>query len=128
MRLPSELTSCRLLAAVKEADPKLLPLLGRVWALGPKHTGPNLLLSSAGSSRAVLSSHGGRIGNLWDVPAAQVTVPRTIHLSLSSQSRSWWTSCHKQSAINLQYHSGVMHESALNSEHIQVCDQLLWDS
>ena len=66
---------CRLLMAVKDADPKLLPLLSRAWELGPKHVGPNLLLSSADlrSGSRGAASHGGQRGSgLWDVPATQV--------------------------------------------------------
>ena len=56
---------------MKEADPKLLPLLSRAWELGPKRVGPNLLLASAGGSGRD-GTHGGRASRLWDVPAAQV--------------------------------------------------------
>ena len=75
--------TCRLVAAVKEADPKLLSLLSRAWALGPKHTGPNLLLSSAGSTRGAATLHSGRSSGLWDVPAAQVATCKA-HLYASA--------------------------------------------
>ena len=65
------MSTSRLLAAVKEADPKLLPLLGRTWELGPKRVGPNLLLASIGSTGRD-GAHGSRGSRLWDVPAAQV--------------------------------------------------------
>ncbi|KAL3134116.1 hypothetical protein ABBQ32_008537 [Trebouxia sp. C0010 RCD-2024] len=47
----------RLLAAAKEAEANSSALLKRVWALGPKRTGPNFLLSSdtASSSSTLFS-------------------------------------------------------------------------
>ncbi len=65
------MSRARLLAAVEEADPKLLPLLGRAWELGPKRVGPNLLLASTGGT-GTDGAHGGRGSRLWDVPAAHV--------------------------------------------------------
>jgi len=80
----SPCVTIRLLAAVEEADPKLLLLLGRAWELGPKRVGPNLLLASTGGSGRD-GAHGSRGSGLWNVPAAQVVAVAKRHFAVNAE-------------------------------------------